>query len=100
MTTRRKTCINIEAELLYKASTIAEYQNRNRNDIISEALDTFFKLQGLQMWEKQVTENQIQMVSIYDDRMCLDYITKRVHIDTVSDIDKLLEDGYHQVFEI
>ena len=100
MTTRRKTCINIEAELLYKASTIAEYQNRNRNDIISEALDTFFKLQGLQMWEKQISDTQIQMVSIYDNRMCLDYITKRVHIDTVSDIDKLLEDGYHCVFEI
>ena len=100
MTTKRKTCITIEEELLYKASTMAAYQNRNRNDIISEALDTFFKLQGLQMWEKQVTENLIQMVSIYDNRMCLDYITKRVHIDTVSDIDKLLEDGYHQVFEI
>jgi len=100
MTTKRKTCINIEAELLYKASTMATHQDRNRNDIISEALDTFFKLQGLQMWEKQISDTQIQMVSIYDDRMCLDYITKRVHIDAISDINTLIENGYHQVFEI
>jgi hypothetical protein len=97
---RKKTSITIEDELLYKASTMAVSQNRNRNDIISEALDVFFKLQGLQMWEKQISDNQIQMVSIYDNRMCLDYITKRVHINATSDIEKLLEDGYYQVFQI
>lgn len=97
---KKKTSITIEDELLYKAGSMAEYQDRTRNDIISDALDTYFKLQGLQMWEKQISDTQIRMVSIYDNRMCLDYITKRVYIDTLSDIDKLLEDGYYCVFQI
>lgn len=97
---KKKTCITLEDTVLYKASTMAEYQKRTRNDIISDALETYFKLQGFQMWEKQTSDNQFQMVSIYDNRMCLDYITKRVYIDTLSDIDKLIENGYYCIFQI
>jgi len=97
---KKKTSITIADTLLYQASTMAEYQKRTRNEIIQDALDTYFKLVGMQMWEKQVSDSEYQMVSIYDNKMCLDTITKRAVIDTIPDITLLMENGYYPIFEV
>lgn len=98
---RIKYSTTIENNLIKKTKALAKQRNLGgANDIIEEALKLYFQLQGKQMWEKALPNGQYQMVMIDNGHMYLDHVDKRIHIDTVPSIDKLLEDGYYCTFEL
>ncbi len=91
----------IQDELLRKTKVIARTNGYSgANDVLERALKLYFKMHGTSIWEKNLPDGKCQTVTIHDGHMSLDYVDKRISIDTVSDIEKLFSDGYQCVFEV
>ncbi len=114
----------IDKDLLQKTRAFAHANGyRGANDIMEKALELYFQLQGnlncgcepddiltsintssqnkkVQVYEKELSNSKYQIVTIGNGNTCLDYVDKRVLIDTVSDIDHLITDGYYLAFEV
>lgn len=90
----------IEASLIKKTKALAKQRNLGgANDIVEEALRLYFEMQGKMMLEKVLPNKKYQVIMIEHGHMYLDYVEKRIHIDTLVDIDQLLADGYYCTFE-
>lgn len=91
----------LQEDLLKKAKVNARMQNlQGANDIIEKALTLYFQVQDKQVWEKILPNGKRQRIFIHSEHTCIDYIEKRVQIDTTSDPKRLLESGYQQRFKI
>ena len=98
---RTKYCTTIDNTLLKKTKAYAKANHLcGANDVIEHALSLYFQLLGKQIWEKELPNGKYQVVTIGNGNMCLDYVDKRIMLDTISDIQHLISDGYCCSFEV
>lgn len=91
----------LQRELITKTKALAHSRGLGgANDIIEYALQLYFELLGFQLLEKELPNGKYHTVTIYGEGMTLDYVEKRITIDTISDTQKLIEDGYHVFLEV
>lgn len=97
---RKRYATTIQERLLEQARTVAKKQKSHCNDVLEQALQLYFQMQGTKILEKEVAKGKYQTITIFQKGMSLDYVDKRITLDVVSDIDTLLQNGYYLVWEI
>ncbi len=121
--TRVVSTTTLDEDLLKKTRAFAHANGyKGANDIIEKALKLYFELQNqldgnmdldniiniiytcsqskkVKIFEKKLPNGKYQIVTISNKHTCLDYVDKRINIDGVSDIEKLIDDGYYSILE-
>ena len=99
--TRVKYSTTIAKDLIDKTKALAKAKGMNgANDIIEVALTLYFQMKGYQLWEKELRNGKYQTITITKNGMSLDCVEKRITLDVIKDIDKLIQSEYHLVFEV
>lgn len=99
--TRVKYSTTLPKDLVHKTKALAKVEGlAGANEIIEKALEMYFQFQGIQIWEKEVDTDKYRVVTVGNGHTCLDYVNKRIVIDTVSDVNVLCDDGYYCILEI
>ena len=82
-----------------QGSNILEKELRINNNI-EKALQLYVYMKGYQLWEKELRNGKYQTITITKNGMSLDCVEKRITLDVIKDIDKLIQSEYHLVFEV
>lgn len=88
----------LRQDLLQSARNMAHDQRlRGANDIMEAALILYFKMQEVEVWEKKVAPHSFRRITIKNGAMNLEYIDKRIHISTITDLQQLVSEGYRKL---
>ena len=90
--------LQLNNELLAKVTTLANQRNVSINELLNEVLGVYEQMQNLQIFEKQLTDNKYEVITIHKYGICIEEVIRRTNVDSFSDLDLLINDGYYPIY--
>lgn len=90
--------LQLNNEILAKVTALANQRNLSITTLLNEALEVYEYIQHLQVFEKQLTDNKYEVITIHKYGICIEEVTRRTNIDSFSDLDLIINDGYYPIY--
>ncbi len=90
--------LQVNNEILAKVVTLANQRELSTTDFLNEVIAVYEDTQNLQMFEKHLFDNEYKVITIHKHGVCIEDVTRHANVDSFSDLDLIINDGYYPIY--
>ncbi len=87
----------VSNRIVAKVIALATQRNLSTIELLNEVLEVYENMEKLQVFEKQLADNKYNVITIHKYGICIEDITRRTNIDSFSDLDLIINNGYYSI---